>query len=207
VRASILIAKYDDMGTDTVDDDVALDGASFEVWLDDGDEVFDTGSDTLAYGPATTKDGLLDTDPLPAGWYWIVESVVPDGYVGSAPILVELNLDAEVTCVWDASGLVGCFENEVDVVGLSWTIVEVENSPVESTPAPTSTPTPTPSGGVAGATGTPAITLPPTDMPPSQAGPAGDGWRLILLALAGLVATTLLLTPSSRLVRVSDRRD
>lgn len=198
LRASILIAKYDTKGTDSLDDDEALDGASFEVWMDDGDEAFDTTKDTLVFGPATTVGGLLDTDPLAEGWYWIVETVVPAGFTGSDPILVELNLDSDVTCVWDAQGLVDCVENDGEVESLSWTIVEVENSPVE--------PTPTPTGGVGGATGTPNITLPPTDATLDGAAPAtGESWRLILLAMAGLLAAVLLLTPARSVVRADDR--
>ena len=205
VQASILIAKYDNKGTESVDDDVALDGATFEVYLDDGDGSFDATSDTLAFGPATTVGGLLDTDPLDEGSYWIVETVVPAGYTGSDPILVDLNIDSAVTCVWDALGLVECIDNDGDVDGLSWTIVEVENTPAQATgtPAPTATPT----GEVEGATGTPNITLPPTDTAlGGPAAPDGDGWRLVLLAMAGLLAAALLLTPAGVVIRKDDRR-
>lgn len=52
------------------------------------------------------------------------------------------------------------------------------------------------SGGEAGATATPNVTLPPTDATPIGGTPAGDGWRLALLAVAGILATLLLLTPA-----------
>ncbi len=67
---------------------------------------------------------------------------------------------------------------------------------------------PAPIGQVAGATGTPRITLPPTDTLPGTSeapAPAGDGWRLILLAMAGILATTLLLTPTGSVARRRDR--
>ena len=199
VTASILIAKVDNNGTADPDDDVLLDGASFEVYLDDGDQAFDAG-DELVFGPAETVDGMIDTDQLEAGWYWIVEAVVPAGFTGSDPILVELNTDSSVICVWDASGELECFENgDIDVEGLSWTIVLVDNSPIEATPAPT--------GGVGGATGTPGVTLPPTDtLTGGPIAPAGDGWRLILLAMAGLMAAALLMTPARVVVRKDDTR-
>ena len=158
-EASILIAKLDSRGTDTPEDDVLLDGASFEVYLDDGDEAFDDG-DELVFGAAATSEGMLDTDLLEAGWYWIVEVVVPEGYTGSDPILVELNTDPSITCIWDSHGLIECEDNEGDVDDLSWTIVLVDNTPVSG---PTDAP---PTGGVGGATGTPGgagVTLPPTD--------------------------------------------
>ena len=65
------------------------------------------------------------------------------------------------------------------------------------TPVPTPTPTPTGTGGVAGETGAPRVTLPPTDaLSGSTQAPSGESWRLVLLAMAGILAGALLLTPS-----------
>jgi hypothetical protein len=176
-----------------------LDGASFSVYSDNGNQVFDNG-DELAFGPATTDQGLLDTPQIRPGWYWIVETVVPEGYVGSDPILVELNTDASITCIWDAAGLIECDDNVGNVKELSWTIVLVDNAPIG--PAPT--------GAVGGATGTPgapSVTLPPTDtLSSGTTAPAGDGWRLILLAMAGLLSAGLLVTPAPVVVRRNDRK-
>jgi hypothetical protein len=63
------------------------------------------------------------------------------------------------------------------------------------TPAPTPVVTPAPSGGVQGETATPAITAPPTDAS-GGVGPTsgGDGWRIILIAFAALVAGALVVT-------------
>jgi hypothetical protein len=109
------------------------------------------------------------------------------------------------------------------------------NIPAEPTPtptlaptptptlAPTATPTlaptpaePTPTGGVGGATGTPAggaggatsdPTLPSTStIDGTGSGPTGDGWRVILLAMAGLLAVALLLTPAKAVIRKDDAR-
>ena len=50
------------------------------------------------------------------------------------------------------------------------------------------------------------MTLPPTDtLSGSTQAPSGDSWRLILLAMAGLLATTLLLTPTASVARSRDR--
>jgi hypothetical protein len=50
------------------------------------------------------------------------------------------------------------------------------------------------------------VTLPPTDtLSESTQAPAGDSWRLILLAMAGILATTLLLTPAMAPARRKDR--
>jgi hypothetical protein len=41
------------------------------------------------------------------------------------------------------------------------------------------------------------VTLPPTDsLSGGSQGPTGDSWRLVLLAMAGILAATLLLTPT-----------
>jgi hypothetical protein len=72
---------------------------------------------------------------------------------------------------------------------------------------PTPTPTPTPTGGVGGATATPQATrtLPPTSTIDSTgSGQTGDGWRMILLAMAGVLAAALLLTPAGAVVRKDD---
>jgi outer membrane biosynthesis protein TonB len=72
--------------------------------------------------------------------------------------------------------------------------------PTEST-QPTPTPTATPSGSVEGATGTPNITLPPTDALSSGASSNSDGWRLALVALAGILTAALLLTRAGAVIR------
>jgi hypothetical protein len=120
--------------------------------------------------------------------------------------------------------------------GLNWTAEGQAfynndcNIPAEPTPTPTSAPTPTPTlaptpeptleptptGGVGGATGTPAggaggatadPTLPSTSTIDGQgSGPIGEGWRMILLALAGVLAAALLLTPARVVIRKDDAR-
>jgi hypothetical protein len=72
---------------------------------------------------------------------------------------------------------------------------------------PTDPPTEAPTGTVAGATATPARTLPSTStIDGSGEGPMNDGWRIVLLALAGVLAAALLLTPATAVVRKDDRR-
>jgi hypothetical protein len=79
-----------------------------------------------------------------------------------------------------------------------------------ATPVPQATATPAPpTGGVGGITGTPKprTTLPPTDTltGTSPSAPPSQGWRLILLAMAGLLGAALVLTPAQAPAR-SDRR-
>jgi hypothetical protein len=58
---------------------------------------------------------------------------------------------------------------------------------------------------VGGATGTPDPTLPATDTTDGATRAAGgDGLRIALLAMAGLLAATLVLTPARRVVRRDD---
>ena len=50
------------------------------------------------------------------------------------------------------------------------------------------------------------VTLPPTDtLSGGTSAPSGNSWRLILLAMAGLLATTLLLTPTRAATKRKDR--
>jgi hypothetical protein len=62
----------------------------------------------------------------------------------------------------------------------------------------------TPTGGVGGATGTPDPTLPATDTSDGAPRASGDGLRIVLLALAGLLAAALVLTPAREAVRKDD---
>ena len=87
--------------------------------------------------------------------------------------------------------------------------VETESVPVvtpcaDCTPATHGVPTPTPKGSVEAATGTPNedVTPPSTDtLTPTNNTPSNDGWQLVLIALAALIASALVLTPASRKIR------
>jgi hypothetical protein len=163
---------------------VPLGGATFSVYLDNGDNVFNASTDTLVEGPDAAPTGFLDYGGLEDGTYWIVEVVVPTGFVGSPPIQAEVDSDSGEVCVYDRNGLVGCFEEEFSGTG-----VYVTNTAVQATP------TPTPGGGVSGETGTPRVTLPPTDTELAQSAPSSDGWRTMLALLAAVLATALVITP------------
>ncbi len=86
-------------------------------------------------------------------------------------------------------------------------------APTPTLPGATPSPTPAPTGGVGGATGTPPPdatadpTLPSTStIDGTGTGPTGDGWRIVLLAMAGLLAAALLLTPARAVIRKDDVR-
>jgi hypothetical protein len=83
--------------------------------------------------------------------------------------------------------------------------VPVESSsPTESLvinpQCPNCPPDASPSGKVDAATGTPheGVTPPATDTLTASGTASNDGWQLVLVALAALLATVLILTPSSR---------
>jgi len=59
-------------------------------------------------------------------------------------------------------------------------------------------PTVAPTGSSLSETATPVPTLPPTDNLTGQAQPSPDSWRLVLVAIAGLLAAILVLTPNRR---------
>src|SRR5919198_286758 len=68
-------------------------------------------------------------------------------------------------------------------------------TPTPTATAPAATPTPTPTGGVEAATGTPRVTLPPTDTLGGGQQGGSSSWRMILIVMAGVLAGILTLTP------------
>ncbi len=195
---AIEIFKVDNKGTAPFEDDEFLDGATFAIYLDDGDSTFEPAEDTLAGGPAKAVDGILTIADLAGGSYWIVETVVPTGFVGSDPILIDLNLDASLICFWDSTGSLGCEDGE----GPSDTVF-VDNTP-EGAPTPTGSELPvesdrpTPSGQVGGVIGTPNVTPPTTDALSDATSAASGGWRIVLAGLAGLIVLALVFTQPAR---------
>jgi hypothetical protein len=80
--------------------------------------------------------------------------------------------------------------------------------PTASAPGGSTSVAPSFSGGVGGITGQPPgpeATLPPTDELAARQ-PTGDTWRILLVAMAGLLAAILLLTPTRRVEPVRDQR-
>jgi hypothetical protein len=65
----------------------------------------------------------------------------------------------------------------------------------EETPTPTMAPTPTPTGTVVAETGTPRVTPPSTDSGVSGGSSTGGGLPIVLVALAGVLVSSLILAP------------
>ena len=70
-----------------------------------------------------------------------------------------------------------------------------------SSPSASASASSSPSGSVLSETGTPRITPPPTDALASNGTAPGDGWRLLLLVGASLMASIIVLTPAGRRTR------
>jgi len=49
---------------------------------------------------------------------------------------------------------------------------------------------------VGGETETPTVTLPPTDTFGGPQAPSNESWRIMLVVMAGILASVLILTPS-----------
>jgi uncharacterized repeat protein (TIGR01451 family) len=197
----MVIFKLDDMGTEDIFDDFFLDGAWFAIYLDDGDGTFEDGEDTLVAEAAEALGGFLETDFFPAGSYWIVESTVPDGYIGMDPILIELNVNPNLVCFWDL-GVMEC-EEVMESDGLAYTGVVAMNTPIGG-PAPSADPsasvdpTATPTGTVGGVVGTPRLTLPPTDVVDGETTTTTSpiGLLAVMALLGGIAAIAVIKTPA-----------
>ena len=145
---------------------------------------------------AAATGGMLDTDLLDEGMYWIVETIVPAGFIGSDPILVELNIDPSVTCVWDCGGLIECKQNDGRRHG-----AELDHRASSTTRPRARHPSRRPAAWAA--TGSPDAPRrdPAGDRHARRrwlGAPAGDGWRLVLLAMAGLPDRRARADPGSR---------
>ncbi len=177
-----LTATFDKAGAKTVaNGDSSAAVLHFYVW---------TGHDTLLDAETTDVDGnLLNLSHICAGKEVESESVP----VETASVPVETH-PAESHPVETASV-------PVETASVP---VETASVPVETASVPATASHSVPKGSVEAATGTPKedVTPPSTDtLTPAGSTPSNDGWQLVLIALAALLATALVLTPATRKVR------
>ena len=178
-----LTATFDKAGDVTVENaDSPAAVLHFYVW---------TGHDTLLDAETTDVDGdLLNLSHICAGKEVESESVPVE--TESVPVETQ---PAESHPV----------ETESAPVETASVPVETKSAPVETESVPVATGSHgVPEGSVEAATGTPKedVTPPSTDtLTPANNTPSNDGWQLVLIALAALLATALILTPASRKVR------
>jgi len=104
-----------------------------------------------------------------------------ESWIFSCTMLIsEETINVAVASGWDG---------ETEVTDEDDALVTVADPPVI-------TPAPTPFQSVLTETGTPSVTLPPTDALGGTAAPADGTWRLALIALAALLASVLVMTPA-----------
>ena len=126
--------------------------------------------------------------------------------------LAKPNAASHYANIVDSSGLPAFFSNLFETIACPTltpteepTLTPTEEPTLTPTEEPTLTPTeqPTaaPTGTVAAETGRPEVTPPPTDSIGSTGSTSGDGWRLLVGAMAMLLATVLVLTPAARRTR------
>ena len=156
-----------------------------------------------------------DTIQIPAGTYVLSEdqlpnyfsefgggcyqNVVPEGLAAAAQ--AEPVPDPSVTFQAGEEWTCGFRNTFVEPTATPTTPVESETIPPTDPPTASPSASSLPSGSVLSETGTPDITPPPTDAIGPTGSSAGDGWRLILLVGAALMASILVVTPAKRRAR------
>ena len=119
---------------------------------------------------------------------------------GDGFIVVEPGVH-NVKVIFDATGEV-IFDEDITVPSCLAAPTPTPTPVPTPTPTPVATPTPTPTPRTAWACVTATPTLPPTDTFGGPATPTNDGWRVMLVVMAGILASVLILTPK----RASRRR-
>ena len=87
IPAPIIVAKVNDKGTGSPRDDSLLRGAAFAIHADDGDGIFEAGSDGVVWD-GTADSGFLVFPAAPEGDYWVIETDAPTGFHTAPPTLV-----------------------------------------------------------------------------------------------------------------------
>jgi hypothetical protein len=198
--------------------------ARVETWIDvDGDPDTDDDRESAAgwvydlevSGTATTNVSAVETGDGDESGRFVIEMTeasttlhvtqqARDGY----SLLDAYATDPDGMEVGTRDDLALTVEVDRDMGKLRITFVNRSTIPAP-TATPTATPTPTvtaaptstPTGEVHGATGTPAVTLPPTDVMPGTPQPVTPASALVIVALTGLVIITLSTVRSRRQAR------
>ena len=99
----------DNKGTRRYGDDTLLPGASFRIYKDDEDGVYEPDSDTAVFDGVAEHGFLVFEDPEP-GDYWIVEIDAPSGYELARPRIVRYEGDdgEPANCLAAAGGQLRC---------------------------------------------------------------------------------------------------
>ena len=170
------MAKINDNGTtNDFSDDVLLPGATFAFYLDDGDGLFEPGTDDIAVGQVTSDTGWHRVVPPGPGDYWVVEQNEPEGFDVAPPLLVPFGLDhASENCLVTATETFCVPDDDPDG---GYLVVVVADSPLA---------------------GVGAVTPPPTDVTASIDTERQSGLAVALAALSGLAAASIVLSTRRR---------
>ena len=193
--------------------------AAITLHVSDGQTFTD---DALVLNASTLVDtgGIFQGDSVPFGTYngdghlWDIKTYDITSHLSPGPNSLAFTTGEDTDCL---SLVVAAIDLPAGAApNAAATPTATPSSSADPTPSPTRaqasslSPSPTPpssradTGSVLGEVGAPGFTAPPTDGRSGDgAAPSGVGWRLILLAMIGLIAATRLLTPD----RVRIRRD
>ena len=179
-----------------------------QVWVEVKKDPAGNGDINTSAGTITVSN--FDNDGAEKGFTWTstfgIDAVLAKngGGNGGYNVLYVYADHAGATEATSGTFVTGS-PTEISHISFCWDETNPTPTPTpEPTPTPTPepTPTPTPEGSVGGETGTPTITLPPTDTIGGPAAPSSDSWRMMLVLMAGVLASALILTPN----RVTRRR-
>ena len=172
-----MIEKVYDIDPGEAEELVPGAGWTFDV----SGELVTTGEDGQVVVDFDDIDGSVSVDITEDSAPATVEEWVMVG--GSCEVTADTNEQLEVAAVGDPRGTLdeeaGAMMDVVVNAGETVTCTFVNET-----------------GEVEAATATPKVTPPPTDALPLTGTPGGDSWRIALLAIAGLLATLLLLAPA-----------
>jgi hypothetical protein len=205
-----------------------------QTWLEVKDESPSNGTLTVpGFGTITISNFSQSDPPDPGSFDWSSTFGIDAVFVKAGNDMHNLYVYAASAAATESMGDTELEPQEGQGNGISHisfcydagaaapTPTDAVPTPTDAVPTPTDavpTPTdslPTPTGAVGGATATPTggagagtttePTLPATSTIDGQGdGPLGGGWRIILLAMAALLAVALLLTPARAVVRKDD---
>jgi len=168
------------------DADVVTNWAGQEITISniaDGGQTFDWSS-ALPVSQVVTKEGATEYP----------EPFNPPVFEGSVADEIQQGLSHITFCGDDPTTTTTTTTETTTTETTTTETTTTETTTTETTT--TETTTTTPSQSVLSETGTPSVTLPPTDSIAGSSAPADGTWRIALIALAALLASVLVLSPA-----------
>ncbi len=127
------MAKVNDKGTSTRDDDRLVGGAAFEVRVDDGDGKYEPdGDDGSVIADLESAKGYAVYSPGVPGDYWVKEVQPPDGLSVAAAMLVRYRIPETPERCFVADGKKECLPDNDETGG--YTVAVIVDSPIGAPP-------------------------------------------------------------------------